>query len=88
MKTDKGEMVDWKKRFKVKKLEGLKKSQRIHELSKEVTSLKKDLSAKNEVMLKIEELKEKNGSISCVDLTKNFGNITQLMADLEKSKSQ
>jgi chromosome segregation ATPase len=46
MLTEDGKVIDWKKRFKVMKLQSLKKAERIHELLKENEGLKNNLKAK------------------------------------------
>ncbi|CAI2371320.1 unnamed protein product [Moneuplotes crassus] len=88
IKADKGEYIDWKKKFKMKKLDGIRKNQRIFELQTQNQELVRDLKAKEKVQKMIESLYDRNGSIRTQDLPKNFTDVTQLIHDLERSKSK
>lgn len=85
MLTEDGQVIDWKKKFKVKKLEGLKKAQRILELSRANESLEKELHTKNITIQRMadngltEYSEKKRGEI-----TINFGNTSKLEVEIKR----
>lgn len=56
MLTDDGKVIDWKREFKLKKLEGIKKAQRINELSKLCDTLQKDNEVKERTIQKMADM--------------------------------